>query len=62
VDRNLTTSETLLNADYYNRSRMHFSFPFGFSAAKRPCFDLKEKQCLNRMENGARGHPTRLAH
>ena len=35
--------------------RRDFDFSFGFSAAKRLRFDLKERQWPSEMENGERG-------
>jgi hypothetical protein len=39
-----------------------FYFSFKFSAAKRLRFDWKENQCLEEMENGARGRLNKFAH
>src|SRR5215468_1189146 len=39
-----------------------FYFSFKSGAAKRPRFDLKEKQCLKQMEHGARGHLNKSVH
>src|SRR5215470_12547760 len=39
-----------------------FYFYFKSGAAKRPRFDLKEKQCLKQMEDRARGHLNKSVH
>src|SRR5215467_10936607 len=39
-----------------------FYFYFKSGAAKRLRFDLKEKQCLKQMEDGARGHLNKSVH